>query len=89
MTISFGIDNNTDCHVIVERWDEKNHIHIFGTRTEKLSSSAAEDMTHIIHAHWIVHIDENGITNECSNCHHLEGMLDGNYCPNCGAKMDE
>lgn len=38
------------------------------------------------HGRWIVHDDEWGLTNECSECH-AEGMIDGNYCPNCGAKM--
>lgn len=38
---------------------------------------------------WIYHRDEfDGDTAECSVCH-VEGMLYGNYCPNCGAKMDE
>lgn len=39
--------------------------------------------------HWIYHRDEfDGETVECSVCH-AEGMLHGNYCPHCGAKMDE
>lgn len=34
LAISFGANENTDYHVIVERWDEKNHTHSFGTRIE-------------------------------------------------------
>ena len=39
------------------------------------------------HGRWIMHDDEFGLTCECSACH-IETMGDGNYCPNCGAKMD-
>ena len=41
----------------------------------------------VVHGQWIMHDDEFGLTCECSACH-IETMGDGNYCPNCGAKMD-
>ena len=41
----------------------------------------------VVHGRWIMHDDEFGLTCECSACH-IETMGDGNYCPNCGAKMD-
>lgn len=41
----------------------------------------------VVHGRWIMHDDEFGLTCECSVCH-IETMGDGNYCPNCGAKMD-
>ena len=42
----------------------------------------------VVHGRWIAHDDEWGLTCECSNCH-VEGMLYGKFCPQCGAKMDE
>ena len=45
------------------------------------------DVAPVVHGRWIMHDDEFGLTCECSACH-IETMGDGNYCPNCGAKMD-
>lgn len=47
----------------------------------------AADVVPVVHGRWIMHADELGLTCECSVCH-IETMCDGNYCPNCGAKMD-
>lgn len=46
------------------------------------------------HGHWINHFDDlfpEESTQECSVCHaeQMGTMLNDNYCPNCGAKMDE
>ena len=46
-----------------------------------------------VHAHWIHHHDNlfpTESTMECSHCHEEETVfiLNDNYCPNCGAKMD-
>jgi NADH pyrophosphatase NudC (nudix superfamily) len=45
------------------------------------------------HGHWIIHFDDlfpEDSSVECSVCHEYEGiMANDNYCPNCGAKMDE
>ena len=46
------------------------------------------------HGKWIYHIDDLfpvESTQECSLCHHEQplNILDENYCPNCGAKMDK
>ena len=52
-----------------------------------INSIPAADVTPVVHGRWIMHDDEFGLTCECSVCH-IETMGDGNYCPNCGAKMD-
>lgn len=46
------------------------------------------------HGYWIYHTSElfpADSTMECSVCHEHESVLlaHDNYCPNCGAKMDE
>lgn len=47
-----------------------------------------DDVAPVKHGVWIMHTDELlGLTYECSACH-IETMCNGNYCPNCGAKMD-
>ena len=53
-----------------------------------------EEWTRVRHGHWINHFDDlfpAESTQECSVCHaeQMATMLDDNYCPNCGAKMDE
>ena len=52
-----------------------------------LKAIPAADVATVRHGRWIMHDDEFGLTCECSVCH-IETMGDGNYCPNCGAKMD-
>ena len=51
------------------------------------------DAEPVRHGHWIAHYDDiwpEESTLECSICHEEQGkgMLDINYCPACGAKMD-
>ena len=52
-----------------------------------VNSMPAADVAPVRHGRWIMHDDEFGLTCECSACH-IETMGDGNYCPNCGAKME-
>ena len=52
-----------------------------------LADIPAADVASVRHGRWIMHDDEFGLSCECSACH-IETMGDGNYCPNCGAKMD-
>jgi len=52
-----------------------------------------EEWIRVRHGHWINHYDDiwpEESTMECSLCHEEQGrgMLDTNYCPHCGAKMD-
>lgn len=55
--------------------------------TKLIDEIPAADVAPVVHGRWIMHDDEFGLTCECSVCH-IETMGDGNYCPNCGAKMD-
>lgn len=55
--------------------------------TELIDDIPAADVAPVVHGRWIIHDDEFGLTCECSVCH-IETMGDGNFCPNCGAKMD-
>lgn len=60
----------------------------FGMKNIKefINAIPAADVAPVVHGRWIMHDDEFGLTCECSVCH-IETMGDGNYCPNCGAKM--
>lgn len=56
--------------------------------TGVIESFPSADVQPVKHGRWICHDDELlGFTTECSVCH-VEGCLDGYYCPNCGARMD-
>ena len=43
----------------------------------------------VVHAHWVE--SDDGITPVCSRCHRTHSCFKRNpdYCPNCGARMDE
>lgn len=53
------------------------------------------DVVPVTHAHWKWELADNGWADTiCSNCGHVWNMdvhvsLDYDYCPYCGAKMDE
>ena len=53
----------------------------------KIINLPSADVAPVRHGRWIMHDDEFGLTCECSACH-IETMGDGNYCPNCGCRMD-
>ncbi len=65
--------------------------HLAEVQLKSIGKSLGEkmdDVQPVKHGRWIVHDDELlGVTKECSVCH-IEGCLDGYYCPNCGARMD-
>ena len=52
------------------------------------------DVAPVEHGKWIIHGDNLfplGSTLECSVCHEHENitLVNNNYCPNCGAKMED
>ena len=64
---------------------------------QSISDMPAADVAPVIHAHWIEQEDGNLDTYyTCSSCKEDFDLIAGtpcenlyNYCPNCGAKMDE
>ena len=55
---------------------------------QSISDMPAADVAPVIHAHWIRYPD-CGVT-KCSNCGwSIEECWDSDYCPHCGAQMDE
>ena len=62
--------------------------HAANVQLEKMATTINTNPT--VHAHWIKSNCYNvrGLIYECSNCNTV--MFSAwNYCPNCGAKMDE
>lgn len=60
----------------------------------EIENSEPEDVQPVRPGYWIYHTNElfpADSTIECSVCHEHENVLLAhyNYCPNCGAKMDE
>ena len=59
-----------------------------------IGKTQAANVAPVVHGHWIYHPDDlfpNDSTQECSYCHAEESLTlyNENYCPNCGARMDE
>ena len=58
---------------------------------KRLDNAPTIDAVEVVHGRWIEHPDDrcslfNGW--ECSECKQIVSGGRGNYCPNCGAKMD-
>lgn len=66
---------------------------IFQQGLALIEDAPTVDAEPVKHGHWINHFDDlfpEDSSVECSVCHEYEGiMANDNYCPNCGAKMDE
>ena len=57
---------------------------------------SVEDIDHaptvdpVKHGRWIMHPNGHGTCSNCKKCSlDIMGGVDSNFCPNCGAKMDE
>lgn len=84
------------CTDVLERASEIYYIAGFSYEhvIEILDDIPATDVAPVVHGRWIYHLDDlfpNDSTQECSYCHAEESLTlyNENYCPNCGAKMDE
>lgn len=74
--------------------EHANEHFIYGCETYKewVEGLPIADVAPVVHAHWENEdlVQNNmviGIVGKCSNCG--KARLIDNYCPNCGAKMDE
>ena len=59
---------------------------------DRIKAAPAVDAVPVVHGRWL-HVKERRLFGEeyylCSRCKTRNGMMiDFNYCPNCGAKMD-
>lgn len=85
------------------KWDPREiHFSLFDM-VGNIDGEPTADVAPVVHAHWVDHknnyvpIDASGDVSRsafCSNCREWLTASDeyacrGNYCPNCGAKMDE
>ncbi len=52
-----------------------------------LAQAPTVDAAPVVHGRWVER--DFGMAHECSECGHCELFLLTNYCPDCGAKMDE
>ena len=57
-----------------------------------VESIPAADVATVVHGEWVVCGDGDNVPWMCSHCGkttaHKYKVMYGNYCPNCGAKMD-
>lgn len=79
---------------IITKFDENDYIDV----DDILNAPTIDDLVPVTHGHWIKHDIDKGILtlSECSVCtacvHICEkncALAYENYCPHCGAKMDE
>ena len=83
----FGASGNcNDCPLDAYKCQYYNE-HTLMEFCERIDDAPTVDAEPVRHGHWI---NTGFLTAKCSECdaevHELEY---GNYCPNCGAKMDE
>ena len=53
-----------------------------------LDSIPAADVAPVVHGHWEDVSERKWVYARCSSCQTVHDVK-SNYCPNCGAKMDE
>ena len=94
---SFGASGNcNNCPLDAYKCQYYNE-HTFMEFCERIDDAPIVDAVHVKHGHWIevqrIHEKDHTAICECSLCGDTVWVYDGqrawNYCPNCGAKMDE
>ena len=89
------LEMDIDNKMIYFRKDDKLIAFDADVAIELISDSLDGKHALVRHGHWINHFDDlfpEESTVECSICGEKEWMMtiiNHNYCPNCGAKMDE
>jgi len=79
---------------VKHRWKDRTNI-AFSKCLDTIQFFPTVEAEPVRHGHWINHFDDlfpMESTVECSICGEKEWMMtiiNHNYCPNCGAKMDE
>jgi rubrerythrin len=67
---------------------KKDYIHIGITRAiTSVNNQPTEDVQEVVHGKW--EDFRKGYGWKCSQCGNIAFTDSHNYCPNCGAKMDE
>lgn len=63
-----------------------------GDAIDIIEDAPAADVAPVVHAEWVVCGDGDNVPWMCSHCGkttaHKYKVMYGEYCPNCGAKMD-
>lgn len=72
VVMSVWKDADYDAHPLSEVYDRITRLPVFEPYQKK--------------GMWLINEDDFGTTFECSECH-IEGMIAGNFCYCCGAKM--
>ena len=76
-------------------YDSERPLEMYAKLLSVVNDAPIVDAEPVKHGHWINHFDDlfpMESTVECSICGEKEWMMtiiNHNYCPNCGAKMDE
>lgn len=78
--------------IVVDLDGRKLRVSVFDEDCHWLDEHIVElpegELEPVVHAHWIEHDDDLGLSVECSACH-IETCGKSPRCPNCGAHMDE
>lgn len=76
---------------IAETYGENDdYVLCLDTVLMKLDDAPTADVEPVKHGHWIMKPNGYGTCSNCKMCSlDIGGGVDSDYCPNCGAKMDE
>lgn len=70
---------------------DKTYLDYFSVVQAAVLNIPADDVAPVVHGRW----KASGVLLECQNCGEIYSRLGGNggkawnYCPNCGARMDD